>query len=1649
MAEFALALTKTAVEGTLIRVKSAIDEEAKLKVQVQNDLVFITGEFQMMQSFLGAANRERASNDVVRTWVTQLRDLAFDVEDCIEFVVHIDKPCAWDWVRRLASSYMCMGMAPPLPLDVAAAEIQRLKARVEDVSQRNTRYNLISDSGSASKPEASAVSSVSLAPAGTTAVTSAAAFHILSEVWEAGGNKKYDLGVLSELISGKGSDLEVISLWGSTESAHLGAEYKIKEAYCDQKICENFQSRAWVKLMHPFNLDDFLESLLSQLYASCSRQVGDDDHEVDLWITREDRRLIKVELMKQVKEQRYLVVLEGVSSVAEWDAIKMYLPDSKKGSRIVVSTEHLGIALLCTGEPYHVSELSRSSDDQCLCAFLNKRFAHRLYVGELNWQISRRGVISVWGGTTFLLDGVFDYITLKWKESDGVEFQRHSWVDAPKPFDLNVFARCLLVNFHSDDFQAIQIAAVGIHGVIERCCKFLRQDDCLLVINGLESTHDWDLIKATFLSETIKGCTIVTVDEASVATHCADNDDKVFNIKDVEHDVVFCGLIKEFQYNVFGGKQSSHRGRLLSDRKREALNWLCTFEKYEGHSNRVTCHLVDGLRNPGVISLWGIDTVDKSAVVRLQYCGLLTKCPSSEFTTFSWVDVPHPFDLTEFCWRLLLDFHSDDLQAKETASVAMMKGQNPVQECHKFLREHRCLVVVNDLRSKDHWDAIRDACLLETIEGCIIVICNQESVAIHCVNVKERAFNVKDPKADVVHSSFQKRETEGYYSQYDKKEKEKNQKKGRKEEAREWMDNFELFGRHKEWDKLNELLRVPRVVCISGMAGVGKSALVRSIFYFQMLPISIAMGGFSSRKYSKLNHQGGFPWYSWVDVSHPFNLTEFCWCLLLDFFSDRVKCKVTRAVGMIESQDPVQGCVEFLREHCCFVVIDGLRSTHDWDLIKSTLLRDNTKARIFIITNEESFAAHVKAREESHAVNLKGLEADEALRLFAKKLKHDEQLTQQSEVSKLFMAKCGGIPQVIHATGEYVQELEEEKSMEILENFSNNFGYTLKVHARFRSLKGLFSWMQSYFDACSDLVKPCIFYLSVFPANHNIRRRRLLRRWVAEGYSRDTIGSSADQTGKALFSELATLSIILQQSDNEAMCQVNGFFLEYIISQPIEDNRVFVLERHSSPNSQRGGQHLTIMSSWDRDKIVFESIDFSRLRSLTVFGEWRSFFIPTSDTNNMSRLRVLDLEDTSGVTDGDIKQIGILLTRLKVLCLRGCIKITCLPSSVGNMKQLQTLDIKNTSIVALPPVISKLQKLQYISAGTAVTSDEVRNSNGTPQLNLATPTDDVPRQVLGGDDEGRTASSRQGTRTGMRGSSNSNRTSDLVVVSCSGWLRKKLLRRQRLYHGSRGVEIPATAIGSLTALHTLGVFDVGAVGGKVFLKELKKLTQLRKLRVSGINRENWPNLCSAISCQAHLKSLLVRLDDEQDLCCLDDILEPPSMLKSLKLYRGNVHASLAWMKQLRNLKQARLENLELTISTQQNIDSLMELPCQNMFHHLCVKPNKDGKLYYGRRENEWSGKEFKEAKVLKIDCGSYKVAIVFGEWIPKYVDVLVINCSSTEATLEISGLDRLPSLKEVWLKGSYSDTVKQQLQQKVDEHEKKPVLKLEDQPTLS
>jgi hypothetical protein len=95
---------------------------------------------------------------------------------------------------------------------------------------------------------------------------------------------------------------------------------------------------------------------------------------------------------------------------------------------------------------------------------------------------------------------------------------------------------------------------------------------------------------------------------------------------------------------------------------------------------------------------------------------------------------------------------------------------------------------------------------------------------------------------------------------------------------------------------------------VFGIAGVGKSYIVQHVYYKKVIE--------GKKPFEK---------FGWVDVSHPFNMRDFSWRLLLDLHSGSLQHG-----SMMRIRDPIQQCCELLKTHACLIVIDGLRSKEEW-----------------------------------------------------------------------------------------------------------------------------------------------------------------------------------------------------------------------------------------------------------------------------------------------------------------------------------------------------------------------------------------------------------------------------------------------------------------------------------------------------------------------------------------------------------------------------------------------------------------------------------------------------------------------------------------------------------------------------------------------
>ncbi|KAM0888461.1 hypothetical protein ACQ4PT_028344 [Festuca glaucescens] len=524
----ALSVGKSVLIGALGCAKSAVAEEVALQFGVQHDQTFVTHEIEMMQSFLMEAHEERDGRKVIKVWVKQVRDVAYDVEDCLQdFVVRLQKPSWW----RIPCTI--------LDRRHVAKQMKELRAKVEDVSQRNVRYRLIMGSSST---DLSAGKSSTAAIFGIDEARHAAKQH----------QSRSDL---AQLISKEGGDLGVIGVWGTSGS--VGHTSIIWEAYENPNIKVSFPCRAWVRVMRPLHPTEFIQSMVKQFCAEVG--VG-----VFLEGRRTDQELVQ-EFNRYVNEKRYLIVLTDLSTIEEWHQIKNCFPENKQGSRLIVSTEQVEVASLCAGQASIVSELKQLSADQTIYAFyqessqdaivlpktvsslilpytseneiqedqyntyvdgkmiMQDRLTHtNTIAGALEeFQIIGREkeksdiielirkqastqqfqVIAVWGmgglGKTTLIKDVYQ------RQGASDTFGKHAFVPVLRPFRLEELLRTLAVQLGVDarigsmDFAGDtkeKLDVMGVAQLTQVVARLSEGNKCLIVLDDLSSMTEWDMI---------------------------------------------------------------------------------------------------------------------------------------------------------------------------------------------------------------------------------------------------------------------------------------------------------------------------------------------------------------------------------------------------------------------------------------------------------------------------------------------------------------------------------------------------------------------------------------------------------------------------------------------------------------------------------------------------------------------------------------------------------------------------------------------------------------------------------------------------------------------------------------------------------------------------------------------------------------------------------------------------------------------------------------------------------------------------------------------------------------------------------------------------------------------------------------------------
>ncbi|KAJ1255252.1 hypothetical protein BS78_K272100 [Paspalum vaginatum] len=1077
-----------------------------------------------------------------------------------------------------------------------------------------------------------------------------------------------------------------------------------------------------------------------------------------------------------------------------------------------------------------------------------------------------------------------------------------------------------------------------------------------------------------------------------------------------------------------------------------------------------------------VIAVWGASgDPRKTSLVRKAYDDLRRN--EEGFECYAWIRVVHPFNPSEFLQSIVRQFYIDSLEeaVKTEAEAEATLGSQVDRQMEKVDQHHlhdqlnkhvtqKYLIVLNQLSTIEDWDWIKTYFPNNKKGSRIIVSTEQAEVASLCAGPQRLRVELKQPSSDHTIYAFCEQGT----MEVECGSSVSTSNDVGTETTKDTLKESRFIRRHKEISDIIKMItsnscsqgfegttefeprslsaatgtgiesaednalkehqiimprsneishssipsshnddQEPKVISIYGKGGIGKTSLVQSIYQNQDL---------------RLN----FNKCAYATIKHPFNRKDLLGSLAKQLDKEGATSRGDRK----KLGDIRQRLADILKDKTYLIVLDDLSSNKEWDTIIGVLPKSKD-SWVIVTTSTENIAKHC-SKKRGIIYKLKRLDEQDAHNLFTETVFHrtrtidwDGQYHELGTEAKSIIKRCDGFPLAILTIGGALAK--RPKTPVEWRKLNEYIGAELEANAEPETI--IRTILVKCYDYLPYDLKSCFLYLSIFPQDHIISRRRLVHRWTAEGYSTSNEhGKSAKETAEDYFMELIDRSMILRFVESTGStkgidsCKFNDLIHEMSTSKSVEESLVLRLEEGCGMRKQGKIRHLSVISdNWSGCQNEFENIVHpSSIRSLTVFGKWRPFFI----SEKMRMLRVLDLEGTSGLNDHHLEHIGKLL-HLKYLSLRSCSDICYLPHSLGNLRQLETLDIKHTAIVKLPKAIIRLRKLQYLRAGGVGfyggrSYQELVQVLGLPKLMqnklclfaLCSFACCVACCVP------------QSREMSWDADGDPNKR-DVCTAWCCAVLPFVAWRLD-----AHGVLVPS-GVNKLSALHTLGTINIGH--GKAVLQDLRRLIRLRKLGVVGVNKKNSVEFCLALSALSNLESLSVRSAGEQGLDgCLesDDLKHSPlEKLRSLEL-DGNLVKLPGWINGLQSLAKLSLSSSRIS-DPKAAMQVLGKLPNLTILR-LLKKPFKSEEL-----QLTFDG--FQKLKVLQLNRvdGLQKVGFKQGEM--PMLEVLLFCGAMTG----LSGLSSLPRLKELVLEGDYSEGLLQDLRQQLASNPNSPILKMD------
>ncbi|XP_022753994.1 LOW QUALITY PROTEIN: putative disease resistance protein At1g50180 [Durio zibethinus] len=517
-----------------------------------------------------------------------------------------------------------------------------------------------------------------------------------------------------------------------------------------------------------------------------------------------------------------------------------------------------------------------------------------------------------------------------------------------------------------------------------------------------------------------------------------------------------------------------------------------------------------------------------------------------------------------------------------------------------------------------------------------------------------------------------------------------------------------------------------RVVSIWGMGGLGKTTLAKKIYRHSQV-----IGHFSR--------------LAWVYVSQQCHKRKVWEDILSSLTS------INERGSKQSDEELAEKLSNFMKDHKCLVVLDDIWSIQAWDNLRPAFPERETSSKLLLTSRNKEVASHADSRGYLH--ELQCLNDEESWELFQKIAFPETDPTdyrvdeRKNELGKSMVKHCAGLPLAIIVLGGILATKNTFAEWRMV--FNN-----VKFHLNRGKGQSTEEVLALSYDDLPPHLRPCFLYLSHFPEDYEIHAKRLIQLWVAEGIvsskqEEGNEGEMIEHVAERYLIELVERCMI-QVEERDATFKIKTLHMhdlmrDLCLSKAKQENFLFIMDE-SFMHSHGPNVLPFIRRVAAHHFFLIKRIKCPHLRSLLIFNEFfplESLFsssvplrilencddkwcdnscfellpiveplvfilylskmggIWTYILNNFKLLRVLNFEGQESPAGCKLPtDIGNLI-HLRFLCLRRLVFYSSkLPSSLGNLRCLQTLDLRVENFkfkpIHVPNVIWRMEQLRHL-----------------------------------------------------------------------------------------------------------------------------------------------------------------------------------------------------------------------------------------------------------------------------------------------------------------------------------------------------------------